>query len=263
LDADSAGHSAVNFAADPAADSATDAAADSAVNLAAGAGADVAASLVPGTHRRSRWRRCRDWPGMAYSPHRQASGHPRQNAFTLVELLMVLAIAAILLAVALPAVEGMMRAYRLRLAAAELFGAVELARGQAIALGQKVTLAPSTATLDWADGWTVFIDHDGNRRPDAGDDILMRHPALAHASTAQEKAEISVSLNFGTQQGPPYLAYNSMGRGCSHLSSLTPRFGTLTLAQGRHIRRIKINMLGRARLCDPGLDAANCAGADP
>ena len=205
----------------------------------------------------------RAWPGVAWSSWSPSHGHWRQRAFTLVELLIVVAVATILLGISLPAIDGMLRAYRLRLAAAELFGAVELARAQAIALGQKVTLAPSAATLDWADGWTVFIDRNGNRRPDGGDDILMRHPALAHPSNSQEKAEIAVSLNFGAQQGPPYLAYNSMGRGCSHLSSLTPRFGTLTMAQGRQIRRIKINMLGRARLCDPGRDAANCAGADP
>jgi type IV fimbrial biogenesis protein FimT len=223
----------------------------------------VSADSAVRPRRRLGCDRRRAWPAMVCSPWYSTCGRRRQRAFTLVELLIVMAIAAVLLGVALPAIDGMLRAYRLRLAAAELFGAVELARAQAIALGQKVTLAPSAATLDWADGWTVFIDRNGNRRPDGGDDILMRHPALAHASSAQEKAEIAVSLNFGVQQGPPYLAYNSMGRGCSHLSSLTPRFGTLTLAQGRQIRRIKINMLGRARLCDPGRDAAVCAGADP
>lgn len=184
-----------------------------------------------------------------------------QRGVTLIELLTVLVVAAILVGAAVPALDGMLRAYRLRLAAADFLGAVELTRAQAIMQGQKVTLAPTDASLDWVGGWTVFIDRDGDRRPGAGDDILMRHPPLAPRAGSGAAPAIAFTMNFGPQQGPPYLAYNSMGRGCSHLSSLSARFGTVTLAQGRQLRRIKINMLGRARLCDPDRDAA-CAGAD-
>ncbi len=189
-----------------------------------------------------------------------ATPYRRQCGITLIELLIVLAISAVLLGVGFPALGDMVRSYRLRLAAADFLDAVELTRAQAILLGQKVTLAPTDPGGDWAGGWTVFIDSDGDRRPGAGDEILMRHPALAGTSGAPP--DINFTMNFGSQQGPPYLAYNSMGRGCSHLSSLTARFGTMTLAQGRQLRRIKINMLGRARLCDPARDAATCAGAD-
>jgi type IV fimbrial biogenesis protein FimT len=183
------------------------------------------------------------------------------RGLSLIELLVVLAIAAVLFGIGMPALGGMLRAQRLRLAAGDFLGAVELTRGQAVALGQRVTLAPtSSATLDWADGWTVFIDRNGDRRPDAGDDIIMRHPALVPSAGS---GAVRFSMNFGTQQGPPYLAYNSMGRGCSYLSSAVARFGTMTLAQGEYIRRVKINMQGRARLCDPARDGASCEGAAP
>lgn len=155
----------------------------------------------------------------------------------------------------MPALGDMVRAYRLRLAAADFLGAVELTRGQAIALGQKVMLAPSQPNMAWADGWTVFIDRNGNHVPDADDEILMRHPPLAEP--------VSVDMAFGGQQGPPYLAYNGMGRGCTDANSSAPRFGTATLALGPHIRRIKINMLGRARMCDPAMTGAVCSGPDP
>jgi type IV fimbrial biogenesis protein FimT len=36
----------------------------------------------------------------------------------------------------------------------------------------------------------------------------------------------------------------------------------VSLFHGGHIRRIKINMLGRARVCDPARDAG-CDGAAP
>lgn len=174
---------------------------------------------------------------------------------SLIELLIVLAVSAILLGVAVPALTNMVRAYRLRLAAADLLGAVELTRGQALTLGRKVMLAPSETSLAWSDGWTVFIDRNGNRRPDPGDDILQRHPPLAE--------RIAVDMAFGGQQGPPYLAYNGMGRGCTYGNSLAPRFGTMTIALGSQIRRIKINMLGRARLCNPAVNGTTCSGADP
>ena len=185
----------------------------------------------------------------------RASGRAsRGSGFSLIELITVVAICAILFGVAMPALDDMVRSYRLRLAAADLLGAIELARGQAIAQGQKVLLAPSEPSLSWADGWTVFIDRNGDRRPGPGDEILMRHPPLQGNPT--------IDMAFGGQQGPPYLAYNGMGRGCTHSNSLAPRFGTVTLTLGRHTRRVKINMLGRARLCDPAVSGAACSGPD-
>ena len=81
----------------------------------------------------------------------------------------------------------------------------------------------------------------------------MRHGPLAEG--------IEVDAAFSSQQGAPYLAYNSMGRSCSDTSSLAARWGTLSLVHGGQTRRIKINMLGRARICDPARDGASCGGA--
>jgi type IV fimbrial biogenesis protein FimT len=57
-------------------------------------------------------------------------------------------------------------------------------------------------------------------------------------------------------------AYNAAGRACSAGNSLAARWGTLSLTQGEDVRNIKINMLGRVRVCDPAQDRANCDGAD-
>lgn len=186
--------------------------------------------------------------------NRPALSLPCARGLTLVELLLVLAISAILLCASLPALGEFVSNYRLRLAAADFLGAVELARNEAIAHGGKVVLAPTADSLDWADGWTVFVDRNGNRRPDAGDEILMRHPPI-HAG-------IAVDMAFGGQQGPPYLAYNSAGKGCAHGNSRAPRFGTVSLRLGERVRRIKINMLGRARMCDPAVKGTQCDGPE-
>jgi type IV fimbrial biogenesis protein FimT len=183
-------------------------------------------------------------------------GEGGEGGLSLLELLLVLAIAAVMAAVALPDFGQMIRAQQLKAATYDLLGAVDLARTQAIARGRRVQLVPFDAGgRDWSGGWVVFVDQDGDRRPGAGEAVIQRYAAPAKG--------IAVAAVFSNQQGASYLAYNSMGRSCSDTSSLAARFGTLSLVQGEQIRRIKINMLGRARLCDPARDGASCAGPEP
>ncbi len=181
---------------------------------------------------------------------------PAHRGFTLIELIVVLAIAAVMMSVALPDLRQMIRSQQLKAAVNDLFGAIELTRSQAIARGRKVELVAAGGDApDWRAGWVVFLDQDGDRRPGDGEEVIMRHGPLAEG--------IAVVSAFSSQQGAPYLAYNSTGRSCSDTSSLAARWGTLSMAADRQTRRIKINMLGRARICDPARDGASCGGADP
>jgi type IV fimbrial biogenesis protein FimT len=174
-----------------------------------------------------------------------------QRGVTFPELAVVLAISAVMISVALPDVRALIRAYQLKVAVNDLFGAIDLARTQAIARGRRVQLVPAgDGAADWSGGWVVFVDQDGDRRPDEGEDVILRHGPAAGG--------IAIAAAFSSQQGSPYLAYNSMGRSCTDASSLAARWGTLSLVQGGQIRRIKINMLGRARICNPARDGASC-----
>jgi len=174
------------------------------------------------------------------------------RGFSLPELLIVTAIAAILLGVAAPNLAALLRAQQLRAASNDLFGAVNLARAQAIARNEGVRLVPRDAAgADWAQGWTVFADRDGDGLPGAGDDILAVHEALP--------AGVGAAFAFTSPAAPYYIAYNGAGRSCGN-NGASARWGTLSLFHGGAIRRIKINMLGRARACNPARDA-NCDGA--
>lgn len=185
-----------------------------------------------------------------------AAGKERMRSrrgFTLVELTVVLAIAAVLLALATPDLTALIRHQQLKSASADLFAAIGMARSQALARGQVVKLLPRDPLgADWRRGWRVFIDRDGDGQPGPDDELIAEHGPLP--------AGMRIAFAFTSPAPPYYIAYNGAGRSCSDSNSAAARYGTLSLFHGAAIRRIKINMLGRARSCDPARDAS-CDGA--
>ncbi|NGZ88495.1 type-4 fimbrial pilin related signal peptide protein [Duganella sp. SAP-35] len=174
---------------------------------------------------------------------------------SLVELLVTLALAGVLAGAVMPSFVDIVRRQRLRTATNDLLAAVDLTRSQAIARGARVMMAPlDPAGTDWRLGWAVFVDRNHNRRPDPGEPLIYRQGPIADG--------ILVASKFSSGAAQSYLAYNAAGRACSASNSLAARWGTLSLTQGDDVRNIKINMLGRVRVCDPARDRANCDGAD-
>lgn len=173
---------------------------------------------------------------------------------TLVETLVVLALLAIVLSQAVPSFHAILQRQQLQVAVNDMLAALRLARSHAMASGGIVLLVPHAADGAWQHGWTVFVDRDGNRHPDAGEPVLLAHPAL-------EKGMV-MRAAFSSTAVPDYIAYNAAGRPCNAGNSLMARWGTLTLRHSENVRNIKINMLGRIRVCDPAQDGPSCASAD-
>ena len=80
---------------------------------------------------------------------------PRSSGFTMVELMVAVAIIGIIASFAAPAFRDMMVNERVRSASFELVAALTQARSEAIKRNASVTLAPTSATTEWAGGWTV------------------------------------------------------------------------------------------------------------
>lgn len=174
-----------------------------------------------------------------------------RRGFTALELLLVVAIGAILVALAMPPLGDMLRRQQLNAATSDFVSAIDLTRSQAIARASRVLLVPLDAGgIDWREGWVVFVDANADRRPGPGEEVIASHGPLA--------PELLVSTNFSTNKAPYYIAFNGAGRGCSDTSSQAARWGTLSLYSGPSIRRIRINMLGRVRVCDPERDRLDC-----
>ncbi|RZI77666.1 MAG: prepilin-type N-terminal cleavage/methylation domain-containing protein [Variovorax sp.] len=109
--------------------------------------------------------------------------HPG-SGFTAVELMVVVAITAILAAMAMPSYRNLIDRYRVRQATEDLTAMLYLARAEAIKRGGRITVHKassedcSTAGAgDWSCGWIVFVDSDQDGAFDAGDEQLQISPA--------------------------------------------------------------------------------------
>jgi len=76
------------------------------------------------------------------------------SGFTLIELMVSLAVASILLSFALPSFRSYIQDQRVRAGAESFFSALNLARSEAIKRNAAVTLAPRSGT-DWSQGWKI------------------------------------------------------------------------------------------------------------
>lgn len=171
------------------------------------------------------------------------------RGFSLIEMMAALSVAAILLTIGAPSFRDAIENQRVATAANDFFAAIRLARSEAMQRGTRVDLAP-TDGKSWKNGWMVFIDGNGNRRRDAGERVVFSHGPVGEG--------VAVDSRF-TDSSRPYLAYNGAGRSRTDASVFSPQSGTISFASGRRIRRIKINFLGRPRLCNPENDGA-CTG---
>ena len=123
------------------------------------------------------------------------------RGFTLVELLVVLAISAILATISIPAFESAIASMRASEAANSMVAALELARSEAMRRGQVITvcrLADSTAATaslgcssadvggyagnDWANGWMTFVDGGTRGAVNTGDEPVRVQQLFAGAS---------------------------------------------------------------------------------
>ena len=82
---------------------------------------------------------------------------PASAGFTLLELMVVLAVAAVLAAVAAPSFSTFIDNQRLRNASFDIVSDLSLARSEALTRQTAVVITPTTVNGDWADGWTVNL----------------------------------------------------------------------------------------------------------
>ncbi|MCL1051242.1 GspH/FimT family protein [Shewanella abyssi] len=99
------------------------------------------------------------------------------NAFTLIELMVSIAIAAILIAIAVPSFTDFYDNSRSEAASSNIQQSFITARSHAISYGATVSLCPvssSSCGTDWINGYDIFIDVNSDGTFDSSDDQIIR-----------------------------------------------------------------------------------------
>jgi type IV fimbrial biogenesis protein FimT len=167
------------------------------------------------------------------------------GGFTLAELLISLAVMAILLALAVPAFSEVMVSSRLTTLANGFLSNLYLARSEAIKRNSRAVLCKSASGLacsdsgGWHQGWILFHDANNNAALDANEAVILTQSALPSGFKLSGNTPVS-----------GYISYSPTG--AAKKTSGADQFGTLTLcneaSSSGDARKIVISITGRSRI---------------
>lgn len=169
----------------------------------------------------------------------------RIHGFTLVELVVAMAVAAILVTIAVPHLRVFVQNSRIGTQTNDLISDISLARSEAIKSGATATVCSSTVGLacdgggNWTIGRLVWTDTNGNGALDAGETRRFREQA-AGANT--------VNVDFAAADP---LTFNNRGAPTGAAGGQTITFRVCDDRGAANGRTIVINPLGQARASVP------------
>ncbi|MCW5654106.1 GspH/FimT family pseudopilin [Hydrogenophaga sp.] len=184
-----------------------------------------------------------------------------QAGFTLIELMVGVAIMAIILAFGVPSFQSAIASNRLTGTTNDLVSAMALARTEAIRRGTRVTLCKSanatqcTNAGQWTQGWIVFVDttrSSTDASVDTGETILASQAASPPNIALKGTADVANFISFGAD-GRPKLMNGAAQSGFLQVCSTVG-----ALADSRRARDVEITAAGRVITHTPSSVSASC-----
>jgi len=168
----------------------------------------------------------------------------REKGFTLLELLVTLAIASILLSVGVPGFRSVIMDTRLVRDSNQFVASINLARSSAVRFQRSATVCASanfnavlptcSGSSDWSQGWVVWVDKDRDGAIDANEILSVQEPIDSVTTFSATSAAL--------------FSYDARGFGSSPADELM----MCDNRSGETGRRIRVNAAGRTHVKQQG-----------
>ena len=184
----------------------------------------------------------------------------KHSGFTLIELMITLAIVGILLTLGVPSLKTFMQGNQLIASSNELISALHVARSEAIKLNSRVSICESSNgtscsnTGSWKNGWIVFVDFDGNLVNIGSSCIAINTDCLLRVHAAYNDPLLSMSGLDSNKN--PITSFTFTARGMPKDTSGVSESGVFSIcsfdASDNVIgsRAVVLSLSGRVRVSD-------------
>jgi type IV fimbrial biogenesis protein FimT len=167
----------------------------------------------------------------------------QERGFTLIELMVGIGLTALLLSMAVPALNVFVSNARQTGAINDFVSTMHIARSAAITTNSRVTVCASSngsncETVAWDQGWIVFSDLDSDQILDANEDVVSQSDGIR-------------GISIQSAEFPRFVMYRPNGRVMN--ASITGNSGQFTVCDSRgsdHAKVLIVDLSGRPRLSE-------------